>query len=183
MVRVVCSTSQALEYALWDESHTLKEILLINISGADKAGLTVAVADILAGFDVNVLDIGQAVIHDTLSLGVLVELPTPAEQSSLLKDILFYTSEQGMQARFTPITEESYERCRETFPGCCACCECATPYATRGDHLANERDRCTIMDCLPRRAAAGCATEECEGCAANLDELTPVCHLGGCELR
>jgi phosphoserine phosphatase len=110
VVRVVCSTSQALEYALWDESHTLKEILLINISGADKAGLTVAVADILAGFDVNVLDIGQAVIHDTLSLGVLVELPTPAEQSSLLKDILFYTSEQGMQARFTPITEESYEQ-------------------------------------------------------------------------
>lgn len=86
----------------------MKEILLINISGEDKPGLTASVTEILAGFDVNILDIGQAVIHDTLSLGVLVELPSPASESSLLKDILFRTFELGMQARFTPITEDSY---------------------------------------------------------------------------
>jgi phosphoserine phosphatase len=55
-----------------------------------------------------VLDIGQSVIHDTLSLGVLVELPEPAQESSVLKDILFRTYELGMQVRFTPISEESY---------------------------------------------------------------------------
>jgi phosphoserine phosphatase len=48
------------------------------------------------------------VIHDTLSLGVLVELPEPAQESSVLKDILFRTYELGMQVRFTPIGEESY---------------------------------------------------------------------------
>ena len=86
----------------------MKEILLINIAGEDKPGVTASVTEILAGFDVNVLDIGQSVIHDTLSLGVLVELPESAQQSSVLKDILFRTYELGMQVRFTPIGEESY---------------------------------------------------------------------------
>jgi phosphoserine phosphatase len=86
----------------------LKEILLINISGEDKPGVTASVAEILAGFDVNVLDIGQAVIHDTLSLGVLVELPGSDEHATVLKDILFRSYELGMQVRFTPISKESY---------------------------------------------------------------------------
>jgi phosphoserine phosphatase len=90
------------------ENKFLKEILLINISGEDKPGLTASVTEILAGFDVNILDIGQAVIHDTLSLGVLLEVPTPSSDSSVLKDILFRTHELGMQIRFTPISEESY---------------------------------------------------------------------------
>jgi phosphoserine phosphatase len=86
----------------------LKEILLINISGEDKPGLTASVTEILASFKVNVLDIGQAVIHENLSLGVLIELPSPADQSSVLKDILFRAHELEIQVRFTPISEESY---------------------------------------------------------------------------
>ncbi len=86
----------------------MKEILLINISGEDKPGVTASVTEILAGFEVNILDIGQAVIHDTLSLGVLLEVPTPSGDSSVLKEILFRTHELGLQIRFTPITEESY---------------------------------------------------------------------------
>ena len=87
----------------------LKEILLINISGEDKPGLTASVTEILAGFDINVLDVGQAVIHDNLSLGVLVELPEPAQDSTVLKDILFRAHELGIQVKYTPISEESYE--------------------------------------------------------------------------
>jgi phosphoserine phosphatase len=86
----------------------LKEILLINISGADEPGLTATVTEILAGFDVNILDVGQAVIHDTLSLGFLVELPSATAHSTVLKDILFRAHELGIQVRFTPISEESY---------------------------------------------------------------------------
>ncbi len=87
----------------------MKEILLINISGEDKPGVTAAVTEILAGYDINVLDIGQAVIHDTLLLGVLVELPGPSDDSPVLKDLLFRIHELGLQARFTPIDEDSYE--------------------------------------------------------------------------
>jgi phosphoserine phosphatase len=82
--------------------------LLINISGEDKPGVTASITTILAGFDVIVLDIGQSVIHETLSLGVLVELPTPSSNAPILKDILFSTHELGLQVRFTPISEESY---------------------------------------------------------------------------
>lgn len=88
----------------------MKEIILINIAGDDKPGLTSSVTEILANFDVNILDIGQAVIHDTLSLGILVEVPSRAESAAVLKDILFRTHELGLQVRFSPIDEADYEQ-------------------------------------------------------------------------
>ena len=81
---------------------------MINISGEDQPGVTASITDILAGFDINILDIGQAVIHDSLSLGILVELPAPSQDTPVLKDILFRAHELGVQARFTPISEDSY---------------------------------------------------------------------------
>jgi len=86
----------------------VREIILINIAGADRPGVTSSLTSILAQFNVNVLDIGQAVIHDTLSLGMLIEVPGSAESSPLLKDILFRCHELGLQVRFTPISAESY---------------------------------------------------------------------------
>lgn len=86
----------------------MREIILINIAGADRPGVTSSLTSILAQFNVNVLDIGQAVIHDTLSLGMLIEVPGSAESSPLLKDILFRCHELGLQVRFTPISAESY---------------------------------------------------------------------------
>jgi len=87
----------------------VREIILINVAGHDRPGVTSKLTAILAQFDVNVLDIGQAVIHDTLSLGMLVEVPAAAEASPLLKDILFLCHELGLQVRFTPISGDSYE--------------------------------------------------------------------------
>ncbi len=87
----------------------MREIILINVAGQDRPGVTASLMAILASFDVNVLDIGQAVIHDTLSLGMLVEVPASAESSPLLKDILFRAHELNLQVRFTPISAESYE--------------------------------------------------------------------------
>ncbi|MEM0954201.1 MAG: phosphoserine phosphatase SerB [Pseudomonadota bacterium] len=88
----------------------MKEILLINISGEDKPGVTASVTGILAEHDLDVLDIGQAVIHDTLSLGLLVALPSPAEDSSVFGELLSCMSDLGLQVRFTPISAESYEQ-------------------------------------------------------------------------
>jgi phosphoserine phosphatase len=87
----------------------VREIILINIAGHDRPGVTSSLTEILAQFAVNVLDIGQAVIHDTLSLGMLVEVPDDVESSPLLKDILFRCHELGLQVRFTPISGDSYE--------------------------------------------------------------------------
>lgn len=86
----------------------MKELLLINISGDDKPGVTTAITSILSNCKANILDIGQAVIHDTLSLGILVEVPDDGDSSPVLKDILFRVHELGLQVRFQPITEQSY---------------------------------------------------------------------------
>ncbi len=86
----------------------MKEILLINISGEDKPGVTSAFTRILSQYQANVLDIGQAVIHDSLTLGLLVEIPAEHESSPVLKDILFKAHELDLQVKFQPITEDSY---------------------------------------------------------------------------
>jgi phosphoserine phosphatase len=59
---------------------------------------------------VNILDIGQAVIHDTLSFGILVEIPDTEQGKSVLKDILFKGYELDQQVRFTPVSEEDYQQ-------------------------------------------------------------------------
>ncbi len=86
----------------------MRQVILINVSGTDKPGLTSSIADILCRDEIQILDIGQAVIHDTLSLGILIEVPADAESSPVLKEVLYRTHELGLHARFTPIDEASY---------------------------------------------------------------------------
>lgn len=86
----------------------MKEIILINITGPDRPGLTAAITGILARSDVNILDIGQAVIHDTLSFGILVELGDVSGKADVLKDLLFKASEMDQQLKFTPVSAEEY---------------------------------------------------------------------------
>jgi len=88
----------------------LREIVLINITGPDRPGLTAAITGVLAQGGVNILDIGQAVIHDTLSFGILVEIPDTEQGQSVLKDILFKGYELEQQVRFTPVSEEDYQQ-------------------------------------------------------------------------
>ncbi|WP_237884300.1 phosphoserine phosphatase SerB [Pseudomonas sp. PGPR40] len=87
----------------------MREIVLINITGVDRPGLTAAITGVLAQGGVNILDIGQAVIHDTLSFGILVEIPDTEQGNSVLKDILFKGYELEQQVRFTPVSEEDYQ--------------------------------------------------------------------------
>lgn len=88
----------------------MREIVLINITGVDRPGLTAAITGVLAQGGVNILDIGQAVIHDTLSFGILVEIPDTQQGKSVLKDILFKGYELDQQVRFTPVSEEDYQQ-------------------------------------------------------------------------
>ncbi|NBA93934.1 phosphoserine phosphatase SerB [Pseudomonas sp. R5(2019)] len=88
----------------------MREIVLINITGEDRPGLTAAITGVLAQGGVNILDIGQAVIHDTLSFGILIEIPATGQASAVLKDILFTGYELNQQVRFTPVSEEDYRQ-------------------------------------------------------------------------
>ena len=87
----------------------MNDILLISISGEDQPGLTAGITAILAGHSVNVLDIGQAVIHATLSMGVLVEVPQDCDSAAMSAEVTNYAQSHGMQLRITPESRESYD--------------------------------------------------------------------------
>lgn len=83
------------------------EIILISISGADRPGVTAALTKILADHNAAVLDIGQANIHHTLSLGIMFEAES-TNSGEILKNLLFKSSELGVNIRFKSISKEQY---------------------------------------------------------------------------
>lgn len=86
---------------------TDNEIIQVNISGDDNPGMVNALMEILADYDAFVLDIGQANIHQSLTLGILFST-TRDKSGFIMKDLLFKASELGVQIRFTPIGEDQY---------------------------------------------------------------------------
>ncbi len=88
----------------------MTRILLINISGVDQTGVTTVLTTTLADYNVNVLDIGQAVIHEALSLGVLAELPDGVMEEHLRDAIATALDRFSLQIRMTTVTAESYEQ-------------------------------------------------------------------------
>ena len=86
-----------------------KELILISISGVDKPGITASITEILSKYNVTVLDIGQADIHNTLSLGILFKTDEK-NSGNVMKDLLFSASSLGINIRFYPVTVEEYEK-------------------------------------------------------------------------
>lgn len=84
------------------------ELILMNISGLDRPGVTSALTEILARHDARILDIGQADIHHSLSLGILFRT-SPERSGDILKDLLFKCYELSVKIRFTPVSVEDYE--------------------------------------------------------------------------
>lgn len=84
------------------------ELILIRITGLDRPGLTASITDILSNYDVTILDIGQADIHSTLSLGILFKSPKK-DSGNIMKELLFKASDLGVNIRFYPVSVEEYE--------------------------------------------------------------------------
>ncbi|WP_337789077.1 phosphoserine phosphatase SerB [Phocaeicola plebeius] len=84
------------------------ELILIRISGVDRPGLTASVTTILSKYQVDIMDIGQADIHSTLSLGILFKC-SDQDSGNIMKELLFKASDLGINIRFYPISDEEYE--------------------------------------------------------------------------
>jgi phosphoserine phosphatase len=88
----------------------MKEPILISITGLDRPGITASVTQTLAGFGVDILDIGQSVIHDALSLGMLVQIPPHGADAQTVMDAVQKTIDRlHLNVRFVTISRESYE--------------------------------------------------------------------------
>ncbi len=83
------------------------EIILASLSGEDKPGVTAALTAVLAEHDANILDIGQANIHHSLSLAIMFEAKNAGD---VIKDLLFKATELGVIIRFSPIAKDEYMR-------------------------------------------------------------------------
>lgn len=83
------------------------ELIMVRITGEDRPGLTASVMEVLARYDVTILDIGQADIHNTLTLGLLIRV-VEEYAGYVMKDLLFKATELGVNIRFYPVRREEY---------------------------------------------------------------------------
>jgi phosphoserine phosphatase len=88
----------------------VKDILLINVFGEDKPGVTSAVTNVLSFYDATVLDIGQAVIHQQLNLGLLTLVPSEADMEALVSQVQSCVANLQMRVKFLPISEQDYQQ-------------------------------------------------------------------------
>jgi phosphoserine phosphatase len=86
----------------------MNELILASISGIDKPGLTSKITNLLSRYDIRILDIGQAVIHNQLNLGLLLDVPSKSASYEMIKEVFLKAQILGLTIRFTPITEEEY---------------------------------------------------------------------------
>lgn len=90
-----------------DSANKNNELILVKISGEDRPGVTTSLTAILAKYNAMILDIGQADIHKSLSLGILFK-SNHNDSGFIMKEMLFKAGEMGFSIRFSPITEEEY---------------------------------------------------------------------------
>ncbi len=88
----------------------MSKITLISISGDDRPGLTSSLARILAGRNVRILDIGQAVVHDALGLGMLIEVPDGHDFTPLKKDLIARAHELDLKIKFSAVSAEAFDQ-------------------------------------------------------------------------
>ncbi len=86
----------------------MREIIFIRITGQDKPGVTANLCNVLAEHQVDILDIGQAVTHDTLILGILISIPPTEKSAPIIKEVLFAAHEMNVDVTFQPVSRESY---------------------------------------------------------------------------
>jgi phosphoserine phosphatase len=89
---------------------SVTKAVLIHFAGPDAPGLTAKLTRILADYNVCILDIGQAVVHESLVLGILVEVPASREfaalRSTVKSALMMQAHELGLQAHFTTISAD-----------------------------------------------------------------------------
>jgi len=86
----------------------VSEIILLNLSGQDKPGLMAMLTSGLADYQVRILDVGQAVIHAELNVGMLIEVPDPADVEAALKAAHACADDVGFELRSTRISRTEY---------------------------------------------------------------------------
>lgn len=86
----------------------MKDVMLVHILGADRPGIVTTVTGLLAQYGVDILDMGQSVIHDAQSLGMLIRIPEGGQAAAVVKDLLYAAHQMGITCKFTPVSPGDY---------------------------------------------------------------------------
>ena len=84
----------------------MQNVFLINVTGQDRRGLTAKLTNILAQAGMEVLDMGQSVIHDYLTLGILVR--SGLEQNSAIDQLKTMCVAEGLSVEAAVVTDLEY---------------------------------------------------------------------------
>lgn len=86
----------------------MREIILISFLGPDQPNQFTRLMQVLSVHSLQILDVGQAVIHNQLTLGIVVSSQDQTATALAMKEILILAQNIGLTVRFKPISEDEY---------------------------------------------------------------------------
>ena len=88
----------------------MREIILISFLGPDQPNQFNRMMQVLTTHQLDILDVGQAVIHNQLTLGLVVATDQPTHAALAMKDMLLLAHEIGLSLYFKPISAAEYQQ-------------------------------------------------------------------------
>lgn len=86
----------------------MSDIILLNISGSDRIGLSADFYSVIGQLDVRILDIGQSVIHDQVSQGIMLQIPPDQELEQMTAQLQARAESLGLTAIIKPVSSQQY---------------------------------------------------------------------------
>lgn len=88
----------------------MREIILISFLGPDQPNQFTRLMQVLSVHSLQILDVGQAVIHNQLTLGIVVASDNETATALAMKEILILAHDIGLTVRFKPISNAEYDQ-------------------------------------------------------------------------
>ncbi|KJV39685.1 phosphoserine phosphatase SerB [Acinetobacter brisouii] len=88
----------------------MQEIILISFLGPDQPNQFTRLMQVLSSHSLQILDVGQAVIHNQLTLGIVVASEDQTATALAMKEILILAHDIGLTVRFKPISNAEYNQ-------------------------------------------------------------------------
>jgi phosphoserine phosphatase len=89
----------------------MSNLVLIHIRGEDRRGLLQTMTQLMAPYEVEILDIAQSLIHDGLNFGMVVKLGgDPRDSAVIFRELLFKAHDLDLTIKFTPLSLDAYEQ-------------------------------------------------------------------------
>ncbi|WP_445116899.1 phosphoserine phosphatase SerB [Acinetobacter sp. WZC-1] len=88
----------------------MQEIILISFLGPDQPSQFTRLMQVLSVHSLQILDVGQAVIHNQLTLGIVVSSNDQTATALAMKDILILAHDIGLTVRFKPLSASEYDQ-------------------------------------------------------------------------